>query len=555
MEFLKLMFNRSKVFYVALAALSLFNGLLYTGLLMFVNRAITQDPLPFLPEYDWAIFAGLILVSLVSTAIFQRYMIRLTNQVNFDFELTILKKLRKATLQDFDKLGDERVYTAMNDIRMLVNLPEVLMNAINALIILACCFGYLFFVSWVGGLCILGLMVLLFVFYTLRNNKIERDLQQVRSLHNTFYQFLYDLLLGFKEIKISAARNKNIYDKYIYKNRDEAKNLSVRANTRYMTNELIGRYSWFLVIGVVIFALPRVVEMSTASMSAFLITILYMVGQVAILITLIPTYTNVRIALGRLTQFDHILKQGGLEENHEFDRLLGENLDFNTIRFEQIVFEYYDDNDEKTFTLGPIDLEIHKGETLFITGGNGSGKSTFVNILTGLYKPTSGTIYVDGEPLAQADMARYHERISAIFTHPHLFSHNYNDFELREGDPELKRLESTLQLEGKLRVEDNHISHELSKGQQKRLAMIFALLEEKPVLVLDEWAAEQDPQYRKYFYTELIPALKKAGKTIIAVTHDDNYYDRTDRILKFDFGHIAGDERLNRHPMLEEETA
>lgn len=554
MEFLKLMFNRSKVFYVALGILSLLNGLLYIGLLMFVNRAITKEPLPFLPEYDWAIFAGLVVVSLISTAVFQRYMIRLTNQVNFDFELTILRKLRQASLQDFVKLGDERVYTAMNDIRMLVNLPEVLMNAINAVIILICCFGYLFYVSWVGGLCILGMMVLLFIFYTLRNNKIERDLQQVRSLHNVFYKYLYDLLLGFKEIKISAARNKNIYDKYIYENRDEAKGLSVKANTSYMTNELTGRYSWFVVIGIVIFALPRVVEMNTASLSAFLVTILYMVGQVAILITLIPTYTNVRIALGRLTQFDQILRSNEITQGTEPRRLLEENLDFDTIRFEDITFEYTNDKDQTTFTLGPINLEIKRGEILFITGGNGSGKSTFVNILTGLYKPTSGTIYLDGKALAPEELDRYNERMTAIFTHPHLFSFNYNDFELTEDSTKLKELESRLQLDGKLRIENNHISHELSKGQQKRLAMILAIMEEKPLMVLDEWAAEQDPHYRKYFYTQLLPQLKQEGKTVIAVTHDDNYYDRPDRIVKFDFGRIVSEERLSPHPVLESEV-
>ena len=100
-----------------------------------------------------------------------------------------------------------------------------------------------------------------------------------------------------------------------------------------------------------------------------------------------------------------------------------------------------------------------------------------------------------------------------------------------------------LKLDDKLELEDgrNKFNHKLSKGQRKRLALIYALLEDKPVVVFDEWAAEQDPNFRRYFYTELIPELKKNGKTIIVITHDDEYYPYASRIIKFNFGEITYD--------------
>ena len=76
----------------------------------------------------------------------------------------------------------------------------------------------------------------------------------------------------------------------------------------------------------------------------------------------------------------------------------------------------------------------------------------------------------------------------------------------------------------------------LSSGERKRLALVLSLLEDKPILLLDEWAAEQDPPFRRKFYHEILPWLKRQGKTVVAVTHDDDHYDVADRVLRMQFG-------------------
>ncbi|MCG8463435.1 MAG: ATP-binding cassette domain-containing protein, partial [Xanthomonadales bacterium] len=73
--------------------------------------------------------------------------------------------------------------------------------------------------------------------------------------------------------------------------------------------------------------------------------------------------------------------------------------------------------------------------------------------------------------------------------------------------------------------------HQWSQGQRKRLALIAALAEDRDLLLLDEWAAEQDPMFRRYFYETLIPQWRASGKTVIAVTHDDQYFHCADRVL------------------------
>ncbi|ETR66800.1 MAG: hypothetical protein OMM_05479 [Candidatus Magnetoglobus multicellularis str. Araruama] len=180
-----------------------------------------------------------------------------------------------------------------------------------------------------------------------------------------------------------------------------------------------------------------------------------------------------------------------------------------------------------------VSCAFNPGEIVFMIGGNGSGKSTFLKVLTGLYLPFSGHITINGAP-AQIDEQR--NLFSAIFTDFHLFDRFYG---IQNGiDPKkVNDLLKLMKLDHKVSVKNNQFSTtDLSTGQRKRLAMIIAIMEDKPIYVFDEWAADQSPEFRDYFYYQLLPALKQKGKTVIAVTHDQQYFDIADRILELDYG-------------------
>ncbi|MEL6535467.1 MAG: cyclic peptide export ABC transporter [Bacteroidota bacterium] len=534
--------QRSPLFYVALIMLSLVNSLLSIGLLMFINRTITGEPLPYVGEYAWVFFIGLVVVSFVSNKVFQTYMIKLTNNILIEFEINIIEKLRKSHYEAFENMGQDRVYTAIQDTRALGNLPEVFMNALNSLIISICCVVYLFLISPLGGFTILGVMALLLVTYLIRNRSVERDLNRNRDMQNEFFWFLGDLLRGFKEVKMSSQRNDDLTQRLVV-NRNKSKAINISTAIKYLNNELTGNYSWHIVLGVVMFLLPVFSSFDRGQMVSFIITVLYLIGPVAVLITLIPTYTRVKIALERLWQFDQMINdQLNQQENMEGNTQLPDG--FRSLEFEDIAYQYFDREKERTFSIGPVSLRIQEGELVFITGGNGSGKSTFINILTGLYYPKSGTIRFNDEEVTADNYRRYRDRLTAIFTNNYVFQTNYNGFDFRRDQAALEAYVRYMKLEEKLDIdyETNEISSHLSAGQRKRLAMIHALMEDNDVLVLDEWAAEQDPQFRKYFYTQFLPVLKQRGKTVIAVTHDDDYYQYADRVVKFDFGQIVRDK-------------
>jgi len=218
---------------------------------------------------------------------------------------------------------------------------------------------------------------------------------------------------------------------------------------------------------------------------------------------------------------------------------------FDKITFDRVVFEYLQDDVETRFKVGPINLEITKGELIFLTGGNGSGKSTFIKLLTGLYRPTEGKIHFNGCEVSDAMICSYRDQISSIFTDNYLTTENYDQFNLTDSNENLRGHILFMYMDKVLKYENNKFNLNLSKGQTKRLALILALMEKKSILVLDEWAAEQDPDFRRYFYRVVLPSLLDAGKTIIAVTHDDNYFDCAHRIIKFDFGEIVSDIKFN----------
>lgn len=544
MHIIKVLQQQSRRFLLYILLLGIVNSIVYSGLLAFINNAVKGTAVPAARGYDYLIYILLVATSLLCTKIFQTYMVKLTHELLLHYELSILQKLRFATYQAFEKLGAERIYTAIGDVRILAYIPEVLVAVVNSAVIILCALAYLLWVSPLGGIAVLGLITALLSFYLIRNIRIEKSLNKVRDLQNEYHTYLRDLVYGFKEIKMSTERNEHLFEDYLKKNRLVAKQLGSSSAVKFLDNELIGTYSWYIALGVVIFALPHLLHLSLLQTVPFVIVILYLMGPLASLVKIIPYYTNVKIALERIDAVKAAIDEVVEEPVQQTGTL--PVAAFETIQFEDVTFGYFDEQQQQQFGSGPFNLTIQNGETIFITGGNGSGKSTFINLLTGLYRPLSGTIYLNGCPVTESNYAAYTNRLSAIFTNAYLFNGNYDGYDLSDDNAALVSLVEMMRLSAVIRLnkDRNFIDNGLSKGQQKRLALIYAMMENRELLVLDEWAAEQDPVFRAYFYKHLIPELKKRGKTIVAVTHDDAYFGYADRMLKFDYGHIAEDRRL-----------
>jgi putative ATP-binding cassette transporter len=186
---------------------------------------------------------------------------------------------------------------------------------------------------------------------------------------------------------------------------------------------------------------------------------------------------------------------------------------------------------------------------LFLVGGNGSGKTTLVKLLTGLYPPGSGSIGVNGRDVDGGLMDAYRQLFTVVFADGFLFP-TLLGLDAPDLDERARAWVTELGLDGVVRVEGGAFSTtNLSQGQRKRLALLAACLEDRPVLVLDEWASYQDPRFKRAFYLEILPALQALGKTLIVISHDDDYFYVADRVVHLSSGMLTGDGTPASEPL------
>ncbi|MBB4808311.1 putative ATP-binding cassette transporter [Chryseobacterium defluvii] len=408
------------------------------------------------------------------------------------------------------------------------------------------CLVYMFSLSLYAGLTVLGLIVMIAGIYFIVMNTMNGRIAVLRKFNEHYYKYVNDVIKGFKNLKVNSTLSQNLLSENLLPNRDQAKELDYNINYVFLSINLISQYGLYLIIGAILFILPKFNLLPKEDIVSYVVILLFITGPISNLINMQNIYTRFSVANRRIINF---LKDFS-EESESNANVGAANVDFQSLNFKNITFQYENASGEQSFALDKVNFNVQKGEVIFIIGGNGSGKSTFINILTGLYDHKEGEITLNHEKLHSKKSLQ--NLISPVFTDNYVFSHNYDNYRLENNSQYQSLLEMMEMQEVVGDTKEESARRNFSKGQSKRMSLIFALLEEKPVLVLDEWAADQDPHFRKYFYEVLVPKFKKEGKTIIAVTHDDAYFRQADRIIKFDYGQIASDTRINSdfHPSM-----
>ncbi len=520
------------------ALFGMINSLWSSALLVIINNKISDAPLPLLDEYDWGIYLFFVTIFFILTYYFKASMVKVVTKFSNEMELKIVDKLRISNYESYLRLGEARVRTAMEDIGVLSRLPEDVMSVFNALIMVLATIGYIFWLYPKGGILIIVLITILCFIFQYQNKFIEKSMNEARDLDNIFMQNYNDFLHGFNKIKMSTKRSNSIYFDHIKKNRNKAVKLTIKSELDGLVNELTGDFSFYLIIGIILFIMPVIFSIDKTVTTGFMIAFLFLIGPLGTLIGIMNELIHYKIAFERLNEFNEIVTSNLKHENVSVISNIDE--DFESLTIRDLSYQYIDEKGIIVFQLKPINLKIYKGEIIFISGSNGSGKSTFMNLLTGLCVPNSGEIFFNQLLIDDNNRSAYRDKISCIFSDDYLFSENYDNFNLLPSNEILTELLKKMSLEKVIRYdeENNKIFHTLSSGQKKRLALIYSLLEDKDIFIFDEWAAEQDPDFRKYFYESVIPDLKSKGKTLIAITHDDEYYKFCDRFIKFKHGEM-----------------
>ncbi|WP_029002379.1 cyclic peptide export ABC transporter [Azorhizobium doebereinerae] len=451
--------------------------------------------------------------------------------------LRIVDKIRTSELRTLENIGQGEIYaTVVQETNHLSQTFPLLVSAAQSLGLLGFCLLYIAMLSQAAFLVITGVTVLGVLMFWIRRRGLRHAMFSVHAQEAVMLTQLAHYTEGFQEIRLNADKNDALHRSFI----DVVETLEekvVGIGRQWVVLLLFSNAFLYFLVGVVIFILPAFFSGYTDIIYKLSAVAIFCVGPVTAVTSAAPLFDRAETGLEHVFNLEQRLDAGALGPSEASPEDLARLADFREISLASVSFGYHKEHEPSTFAVGPWNLSFRRGELVFITGANGSGKSTALKLICGLYQPDGGQILVDGIPVRRGLVQAYRELFSTVFTDFHLFERLYG---VEDVDPErVNALIARFELSGKVSYADGRFStHDLSTGQRKRLAMIVALLEDRPIYLFDEWAADQDVRFREIYYLELLPELKRQGKTIIAVTHDDRFWSVADRRITLDLGEI-----------------
>jgi cyclic peptide transporter len=543
--------NRKLVLLLVIAAItSSTSALLAVSLFGMVSQSHSS----ILPKFDPLLYAAvwltLVAVSVGAAALLSKH----SATAVYEVRTTLMRRILATAHARLEQVGTARLQNVLtNDVNTIAttlsDLPTFMFNAI----LVSCCLTYLAFLSPKIFTVIAIVIGMIFLVSRALIARLARHGKALRERQDVMQEGYRGMLQGSAQLAIDVRRKFFYYQNDLLGvasklRKDEQRFRFYGDTNRAMTSAFV-----LLLLGVLV-ALSRVLANEAMIMSYTLI-IIYCAGPFAGMMNLLQQFIQARVALRKIESL-------AIGEDKTIVAEAGPDLAWRRIRLVDVGFTYNNANADEQFALGPVSLEVHKGEVLFITGGNGSGKSTLLKLLLGLRRPSAGRIMVDDMPLEWGSQQQaYQSLFSIVLSDFHLFPQVLGSDGGIANDQELRELLQMFNLQSVVDIKDGCFSTvQLSQGQRKRLALVSALARDKAIYVLDEWAADQDPHYRKVFYREIIPWMRKKGKTVIAVTHDDRYFDAADRRIELEMGAVRREERVladtrHGHVALEQRAA
>ena len=460
----------------------------------------------------------------------------------------IVERLRRLPLNRFEKLGRGMIKMRLTgDAQRVAGSAGSLIGVPTALIRMS--FGAIlaFSISTTAAILATGAMLLMGILIGAQLKIMGSGFRQMASSEVQVYDLLRGHVSGVTQIKLHAPRAGAI-ERAFSTVSDGLRDVRLSIFAAFFERHHAAKTVLYGILGVNVFLLPLVFSLDNEIIRESNLVLVWVVFSVFSIVFTLPQLSNSADALQRLRDLAAQLEEG-LEPAVDVKALSDRFVDFQSLSVHELSFHYEGVDGAAGFTAGPIDTTFQRGEIVFITGHNGSGKSTFLKMLTGLYTAKSGEVRVDDTVIGEDEMADYRELFGTIFAEQHLFHRAFGV--TAEAEAGAHGLLKDMQIAHKTGIVDGRITNRsLSTGQKKRLSMVLAQLQDRPILIFDEWAADQAPDFRALYYHKILPALSAAGKLVIAVTHDDQYFDCADRTLHFREGklqsswEISGGDRL-----------
>jgi putative ATP-binding cassette transporter len=543
MRELILLVLKSRTTAVLSLILGALSGLSGAGLIWLIGETLTRGL-----SSAALLFAVIALFALLTRIAFISLLGRIHQGAVFELRKYLSRRILGSSLRNLEAVGAARLQATLTaDVFILGDgfrlLPAFFINVTSAL----GCLLYLAWLSWPTFLGLLGFAVIGVLTYWLPTQRAVRIAERLRDREDDLFRHIRSLTEGIKELGLHRRRRQAFLAECLDPTADELRRLSIRTNDIYGATASWGLFLFFLLIGLVLFALPRFVDVSAHTLTGYAFAILYLQQPLSFILEVLPTLNRGGVALRKIQSLG-LAPSPEPQDSEDLERLPSgasgvapdlAPISFTRLELRGVTHAYRGEHEDDRFVLGPVDLALERGELVFLIGGNGSGKTTLSKLITGLYAPEKGELRLDGKAITDATREAYRQHFAAVFSDFHLFESLLG----APSDPEtLARIQTylvRLHLDRKIRITGGRFSTtNLSQGQRKRLALLAAYIEDRPIYVFDEWAADQDPAFKAVFYEQLLPELKQSGKTVLVITHDDRYFHLADRIVRIEAGQL-----------------
>lgn len=545
MNLLRFLFKRARGLTLFTGFVALLSGVCNIGLIALINVILKH------PETATGImvlaFIALGLGRLASNFISQVLLARFSQGAIASMRRELVQKILAVPLRHLEELGASRLMVALTE--DVLNITQALLIIPNFAVNLAMLGGgtvYLGVLSWRIALGTFVFILLGSVGYRLLIANGFNHLNQARTEEDRLFTHFRSLTEGVKELKLHRERRGKFISDNIQRTTENFSRHNVAAEIRFILAQNWSQLLFFALIGLLLFLLPAAQRMSSGALTGYVVLMLFLMGPLAGVLGSLSAFGRANVALDRIDKLGFSLAAHITEE---CPAAMSECInEFSHIELAEVTHSYHHEKDDSHFILGPMNLSFRPGELVFIVGGNGSGKSTLAKIITGLYPPESGEILLNGRPIASRDRDDYRQLFSAVFSDFHLFE-NLLGLDAAVLDEQARDYLAQLHLDHKVKVCNGTLSTvDLSQGQRKRLALLTAYLEDRPFYLFDEWASDQDPQFKEIFYRRILPDLKARGKAVVVITHDDRYFPVADRVIKLDYGKLVQEKNAAINP-------
>ena len=601
MEFLRFLLAISwKHITIAIVA-GLVSGVGNALLISLINREVHEGHAVNALQY----FSILAIFIIVTSMISQFMLIFLSQNAIYELRVKLSKNILSSPLEHLERLKENRLLVSFTDdvhtlTHAVASVPSICVDFATVV----GCFVYFAWLSNALFILTIASTVSAIWFVQTILNKAERLFFKSREEEDTLFKHFQALMSGIKELKLNQSKRQAFMERELQSSAVQLRQLNTKAMKRFAIANGFGQLSQFLSLGFILFILPLFLNIPLTMLAAYVLIGTFIALPMQNLLNRIPELVRGNIALRKIERM-----KLSLSSLSEADTLVLSISPSCQLQFQAVTYLYHPElppfppegfpeghppfppeglsqgfahslpplapespsserklipfpshppysqkgnppppprADEKGFLLGPISFSWQPGELIFIIGGNGSGKSTLAKLITGLYPPLSGAIYLNGKRITQDNVEWYRQHFSAIFYDFYLFD-SFLGCDRPNLDQEVENYLMQLQLAHKVTVKNGVLSTtELSQGQRKRLALLTAYLEDRPIYVFDEWAADQEPRFRELFYKQILLQLKERGKIVIVISHDERYFHLADHIIKLDYGAVESEQTVQQ---------